>query len=200
MWGEGSDVPSGTLVTASSSDRPSQSLLFRHGFGALSSRSPPCARRRCGRPAPPALGPVGMPIGCRRPGRVVVAGRCSRPGPGICMEWFRIPHPLERKPECIEHCRTHPRTSSASPEAGRRAARHHSDVAFRPDVRRPRLSRLDSEIGIWTVAHAPPRRRAVVPHDTTRTWHSVPMSAAPASQGWILRSESGLLRTAGHTR
>ena len=52
-------MPSGALVTVSSSDRPSQSPLLCHGFGALSSRSPPCALRRRGRPAPPAnLSPV----------------------------------------------------------------------------------------------------------------------------------------------
>ena len=47
-------MPSGALVTVSSSDRPSQSLLLCHGFGALSSRSLPCALRRRGRAAPPA--------------------------------------------------------------------------------------------------------------------------------------------------
>ena len=51
-WGEGPVLPTGTLVTASSSDRPSRSLLLCHGSRSLSSRRPPRALRRRG-PAPP---------------------------------------------------------------------------------------------------------------------------------------------------
>ena len=90
-------VLSGALVTVSSSDRPSQSLLLCHGFGPLSSRSPPCALRRRGRLAPPAhLSPsvggsspsappaiTATPTARRRAGRSVVAVRCEQPGLAI---------------------------------------------------------------------------------------------------------------------
>jgi len=106
-------------VTVSSSDRPSQSLLLCHGFGALSSRSPPRALRRRGRAAPPAhLSPMrsalrhlrGLRPGARLLHAVLPEARSSPLGP-------RRPSPTSA------HSRRAPRSPRPSTRLPRSAPR-----------------------------------------------------------------------------
>ena len=74
-----------TLVTASPSDRPSQSLLLCHGLGSASSRRSPCGLRHRG-PAPPSEDlPLVPPPLCDlsgvRPRPRLLRGALPDPGP-----------------------------------------------------------------------------------------------------------------------
>ena len=140
--GEGPGT-SGTLVTASPSDRPSQSLLLCHGLGSASSRRSPCGLRHRG-PAPSVRRPAaGATASLRSVRRATAATPTARraAGPWPAAARCRPPRARhQRSPEGRLDHRDHQRAYRArcrvrdhtSPAGSRYARLHALDVSPAP--------------------------------------------------------------------